>query len=477
MPAAVLGGTAPRAPTRTAARTSWPIVFVLGYCGALVSITQTFALPVLPDLIDEFGVSVGDVSWVATSALLASAVANPVLGRLGDMFGKRRMMLVSLLALLAGSVLCALSTSLPPLVVGRAFQGVGIGVIPLGISIARDELPAERVSGGIALVSATMGIGGGLGLPLAGLVLHVFDWPVLFWMAAVLTVGGIAVAALVVPESPVRSPGHFDLLGAAWLSAVLIALLLPISKAPTWGWTSPVALALFAAAAVGGLAWARYERRPERPLVDVAVMRRRPVMLVNLAALLMGFAMFGNFYATLSQLQLTDAVPHGFGASVVEAGLVLLPGAVVMMAMSPISARISDSRGPWLSLLIGALVVGGGFVVRTALIDSLVSIAVGVAIVNCGIGIAYGAMPAVVMANVPESDTASANAANSLMRSVGASICTATTAAILGSMTLLIEGGDVASVGAFRLAYVLPGLAAFGAAALAWHLPHRGGLT
>jgi len=462
-----------RAPAEPAARTSWPIVFVLGYCGALVSVTQTIALPVLPELTDEFGVSVGDVSWVATSSLLASAVANPVLGRLGDMFGKRRIMLVSLVALLAGSVLAAMSSSLWPLVAGRALQGVGIGTIPLGISIARDELPAERVGGGIALVSATMGVGAGLGLPLAGIVLHLFDWQTLFWMSAVLTLGGLAVAALIIPESPVRSPGRFDVLGAVWLSGVLIALLLPISKAATWGLTGRVPLAMFAAAVIGGLAWVRYERRPARPLVDIAVMRQTPVMLVNGAGLLMGFAMFGNFYATLAQLQLTGAVGHGFGSSVVEAGLVMLPGAVAMMAMSPVSARISDNRGPWLSLLIGALIVGGGFVLRPLLVDSLVTIAVGVAIVNCGIGIAYGAMPAIVMANVPESDTASANAANSLARSVGASICAATTAAILGSMTILVGDEEVASLGAFQLAYVLSGLAALGAAALAWLLPHR----
>lgn len=460
------------------ARRAALLIAVLGYCGGLVSVMHTVALPLLPDLPDELGATVGDVSWVATSTLLAGAVANPVLGRLGDMYGKRRLLLVSLGALVLGSVVCAASSTLFGLVLGRTLQGLGIGVVPLGISIARDELPAYKVSGGIALVSATLGIGAGLGLPIAGVVLHFFDWHAIFWVSTALAVVGFALAVAFVPESPIRTPSRFDLIGALWLSGVLVAFLLPVSKAPTWGWVGGLPNTLFALAVVGGVAWFRYERRRPSPVVDVAVMRRRPVMLVNLAGLALGFAMFANFYLSISILQLPDAVDHGFGESILVAGLVLLPGALVMVATSPLSARVTDARGGRSSLLLGATVVGFAYLVRPFLLGSPVAIAVGVALVNAGVGIAYGALPAVVMANVPVSETGSANAVNALARAGGASIGSAAVAAALGSLTVVVGGDEFPSLGAYRLLLLLAAVASFAAAGLAYLLPRdRGGVA
>jgi MFS family permease len=268
------------------------VVAVLAFSGIVVSLMQTLLVPLIPALPRLLNASPSDTAWVVTATLLAGAVATPVMGRLGDMYGKRRMLLVSLAILVTGSVVCALSDSLTPMVVGRALQGLAAGVIALGISIMRDELPAERLSGATALMSASLGVGGALGLPAAALLAEQTDWHVLFWVSAAL--GAVAALLVVglVPESAVRSGGRFDVLGAIGLSAALLCLLLPISKGADWSWGSPLTIGLFGAAVVVLAAWGWWELRIRQPLVDLRTTARRQVLLTNAASAVFGFAMF-----------------------------------------------------------------------------------------------------------------------------------------------------------------------------------------
>jgi MFS family permease len=230
-------------------------------------------------------------------------------------------------------------------------------------------------------------------------------------------------------------------------------------------------LTLFALGIGGLFGWARYERRPEQPLVDVALMRQRPLIVINVAGVLLGFAMFSNMYISLVQLQTTDLVDYGFGASAVLAGLVLLPGALAMMFTSPISAWIIDNRGARAALVTGATVMGVSYVLRLAMLHEIWQIALGVLLVNAGVGIAYGAFPSAIMANVPPSETASANAIGTLTRAGGAALSAAVIGALLGSLTELIAGEEVVSLSAFQLAFVLSALASLVAAGVALWLP------
>jgi MFS family permease len=187
------------------------IVAVLAVAGIVVALTQTLAIPIVPDLPQLLHADAADTVWAVTATLLAAAVATPVVGRLDDMYGKRRMLLVSLGILLAGSLVCALSSSLVPFILGRALQGLAAGVIPLGISIMRDELPADKLGSSTALMSASLGIGGAIGLPVAAFVAENFDWHVLFWASAVLGAFAVALVLFLVPESSRRTGVHFDL--------------------------------------------------------------------------------------------------------------------------------------------------------------------------------------------------------------------------------------------------------------------------
>lgn len=437
------------------------VVAVLATGGIVVSLMQTLVIPLLPRLPGLLGASVGDTAWVITATLLASAVATPVVGRLGDMYGKRRMLLISLALLVAGSAVAALSDSLAPLVVARVVQGLAAGVIPLGISIMRDELPAERLGSATAVMSASLGVGGALGLPAAAFLVEQTDWHVMFWLAAALGVLVLILVLAFVPESAVRSGGHFDMVGAAGLSVVLLCLLLAISKGTDLG-GGRTAL-LLAVAAVVVVLWARWELRSPQPLVDLRTTFRPQVLLTNITSLVFAFAMFAMSLVLPQILQLPAATGYGLGQSLLTTGLVLVPSGLVMMAAAPVSARISAARGPKATLMLGALVVGTGYGAGIFLMSDVWQLVGVSAVIGAGIGLAYGAMPALIMAAVPASETAAANSFNTLMRAIGTSISSAVAGVVLAHLTLpfgfqLIMGlGAATALLACAVAAFIPG--------------------
>src|SRR5690349_4305771 len=322
------------------------VVAVLAFAGIVVSLMQTLVIPIVPELPRLLDAPASDTAWAVTATLLAAAVATPVTGRLGDMFGKRRMLLISGVMLIVGSVVCALADSLLPMIIGRALQGLASGVIPLGISIMRDELPAERLASATALMSASLGIGGALGLPAAALIADNFSWHVLFWTSAVLGAVAIALVTVFVPESKVRTGGRFDLVGAIGMAAGLVCLLLAISKGADWGWDSGTTIGLFLAAAVILPAWGFFELRTGQPLVDLRTTARRQVLVTNLASIAVGFAMFAMSLVIPQLLQLPTQTGFGLGKSLLTAGLVMAPSGLVMMAFAPVSAAVSKAKGP-----------------------------------------------------------------------------------------------------------------------------------
>jgi MFS family permease len=267
---AIVGATPKPVPT-------WAVITVLSLAGTTVSLQQTMVIPLLPGFQHLLQVSADDISWLVTATLLTAAVATPIVSRLADMYGKRLMMLVCIVLMTAGSLVAALSAgSFLALVVGRSLQGFAAALIPVGISIMRDELPKNKVGSAIALMSATLGIGGALGLPLGGILFDQFGWQSVFWLSAGVGVAiGVAVL-LVVSESEVKTRGRFDLLGAILLSIALTALLLVISKGGSWGWKSEQTILLLVVTAVVLAFWVPYSLKVSQPLVDL---RRRRAAL------------------------------------------------------------------------------------------------------------------------------------------------------------------------------------------------------
>ncbi|GHB84057.1 MFS transporter [Streptomyces umbrinus] len=449
------------------------VVAVLAFAGIVVSLMQTLVIPIVPELPKYLDASASNAAWAVTATLLAAAVATPVVGRLGDMFGKRRMLLVSIVLLVSGSVVAAFSDSLVPMIVGRVLQGLAAGVVPLGISVMRDVLPSERLAGSTAMMSASLGVGGALGLPSAAFIADNYDWHVLFWVSAVLGAVAFVLVLTIVPESKVRTGGRFDLVGSLGLSAALVSLLLAISKGADWGWGSGTTLGLFAVAAVALVAWGFYELRTSQPLVDLRTTARRQVLFTNLASIAFGFSMFAMSLVLPQLLQLPEQTGYGLGKSMMTVGLVLAPQGLVMMAMAPVSAAITKTKGPKITLMTGAVIVAAGYSLNILLMSEVWHLILVSCVIGAGVGFAYGAMPALIMGAVPASETAAANSLNTLMRSIGTSFASAVAGVVLAQMTTDFGSSALPSENGFKVVMAIGAGAALLALVLAAFLPRQ----
>lgn len=439
------------------------VVAIACFCGITVALTQTMIVPLIPLLPGLLHTSASNASWAVTITLLTAAVTMPISGRLGDMVGKRLMLLISLGFLVVGSMLCALSDNLVPVITGRALQGMAMGVIALGISIMRDELPADRVGPAVARVSATLGVGGAIGLPVAALIVEKANWHALFWIAAALGAIGIVAVLAVIPESPVRTPARFDFLGAVGLASALVMLLLAISKGGDWGWTDQLTIGLLAGSALVFVIWGFWELRTKAPLVDLRTSARPQVLFTNIASVAAGFAMYGMSLAPIQILLAPGATGYGLELTLIQAGLVLMPGGLMMYLFSGVGARITAARGPRASLTTGIAIIAVGYLVILLLRSEWWHIAVAGAITSAGVGVAYAAMPALIMGAVPLTETAAANGLNALMRSVGTSLSAAVVGTVLAHQTMDLGGHVLPSERGFTIA-ILISLAATGIA-------------
>ncbi|MFI5973237.1 MFS transporter [Streptomyces sp. NPDC051452] len=444
---------------------------VLASGGILMAVMQTVVVPLLPDLPRLTGASAATVSWMVTATLLAGAVLTPVLGRAGDMYGKRRVLVAALVLMTVGSVLCALSSDIRVLIAARALQGAAASVVPLSISILRDELPPQRRGSAVALMSSTVGIGAALGLPLAALVVQYADWHTMFWLTSALGALGVAATWWAVKESPVREPGRFDTLGSLGIAAGLVCLLLGVSQGGTWGWDSARVLGLFGAAVVVLTLWCLQQLHAERPLVDLRLVSRPRVGLSHVAALLTGFAFYANSLVTAQLVQAPKATGYGLGLSIVATGLCLLPGGVTMLLFSPLSARISAARGPRITLALGAAVIACGYAVRIADSRDLWMIILGATVVATGTTLAYSALPTLILRAVPAAQTASANGVNVLMRTIGQAVSSAAVAAVLVHHAGPLDGIPVPTLHGYLLAFAMAGAIALAACAAALSIP------
>lgn len=452
-----------------------PRLVVAALCsgGLIASFMQTLVIPLVPALPRLLDASPADASWVVTITLLVAAVMMPVTGRLGDLYGKRLVMLGCFATLVVGSMVVAAGSALVPAIIGRGLQGAAMGIIPLGITMMRDVLPPERVGSAMALMSATLGVGGAIGLPVSAIVAENASWQVLFWLSAVLGALCGLLVALVVPESDVRARGRFDVLGALGLAVGLVGLLLGVVQGGTWGWGSPLTVGAFTTSVVVLVLWGVLQLRVRDPLVDLRVSARRPVLFTNLASVVAGFAMFGTSLVFPQLLQAPPETGYGLGLSMLQAGLVMAPGGLMMMVMSPLSARLTAARGPRTTLMTGLAVIAAGYLATTFLTGSVPAVLLATVIISSGVGISYAAMPALIMGAVPRELSAAGNGLNSLMRSVGTSVSAAVTGVVLAGFTISVGGSVFPSAAGIQVALLISAGASLAGLAVTFLIPAR----
>jgi EmrB/QacA subfamily drug resistance transporter len=444
---------------------------VLAVSALSYALLQTMVAPALPAIQAELDTSTTAVTWVLTVYLLTASIATPVLGRLGDIFGKERMLVVVLCVFALGSLVAALSHSIEMLVAGRAIQGVGGAIFPLAFGIIRDEFPAERVATGIGLISATFGIGGGAGLVLSGLIVDHFSYEWIFWFGFVVVVLAIVATHLWVPESPVKAPARIDFVGAALLSAGLVCLLLALSEGGNWGWGSPEIVGLFAAAVAILAVWVWFEGRIPQPLVDIGLLRKRAVWTTNLTAFLTGWGMFGSFILIPQFVQTPESAGYGFGADVTGAGLFLLPSAVVMLVAGPLAGVLAGRVGSKVPLVIGTAATAVSFALLAIAHSEPWHLIAGVTLLGLGIGMSFASMANIIVESVPQAQTGEATGMNTIMRTIGGAFGGQIAAVIIAEN--VTAGSAFPSESGFTTAFVVGAIALTLALAAAAGIPGR----
>jgi EmrB/QacA subfamily drug resistance transporter len=430
-------------------RAHYQVTFaVLAVGVAAYALLQSLVTPVLTTVQGELHTTQSAATWVLTAYLLSASIFTPIMGRLGDIIGKERVFVATLVALAAGSVLAALASSITVMIVARVIQGIGGGVLPLAFGIIRDEFPKERVTGAVGAIASLSAVGAGLGIVLAGPIVNALDWHWLFWIPMILTAAAAIAAVVFIPESPVRTSGRISWAPALLLSAWLVALLVALSEAPDWGWGSGKVIGLLVAAVVLAAAWVYSEQHAATPLIDMKMMRLTAVWTNNLVALLIGVGMYATFAFLPEFVQTPSVAGYGFGASITQSGLMLLPSSITMFLVAMYAGRMAVKVGGKLLVVSGCAIGVGAMVILAFAHTDRWEIYLGTAIMGVGFGLAFSAMSGLIVAAVPAEQTGVASGMNANIRTIGGSIGSALMASIvtahIGASGMPTESGYTA---------------------------------
>jgi EmrB/QacA subfamily drug resistance transporter len=446
------------------------ILAVLSLGGISYALLQSLVVPALPQIQDSLHTSESAVGWVLTAYLLSASVATPIIGRLGDIYGKERLLMIVLLMLALGTLISAMASSLWLMLLGRVIQGAGGGIFPLAFSIIRDEFPNERVPGAIGLVSSLLGIGGGAGVVFAGVVTQNLSYHWLFWFPLGIILFTAFLTWRYIPESPVKAPAEINYRAAGLMTLGISGVLLAITETSTWGWGSPRTLGLLAIGAVVIAAWVREELRSREPLVDMRMMAIRGVWTTNVAAFLIGVGMYSSFVLLPELVQEPVRTGYGFGSSVTAAGLFLLPSTIAIVVIGQMAGTLERRIGSRGSLIGGALFALACFVLLVVDRSQQWEIYVAAGLLGIGIGLSFSAMANLIVQNVRQEQTGVATGMNAVTRTLGGAFGGQLAATLLAGN--LAAGGRPTSTG-FSLSFLMCLIALAAAFGFAVAVPRR----
>jgi EmrB/QacA subfamily drug resistance transporter len=429
---------------------------VLAVAACTFSLWQSLLVPALSDIQHELHTSAVAVSWLITGQLLSTSVFTPISGRLGDMFGKKRVLIIVLLIAAVGLLVAALGQSIELLILGRVLQGVGGGIFPLGFGIIRDEFPPDRVAHGIGLLSSLLGIGGTLGTVIAGPVIEAWNYHALFWIPLVVIVAAVVATWRLIPESPVRAPGRINWLATILMSIGLTSILVAISRAGDWGWGGTRTLVLIAFGAAVLVAWIWVELHSEVPLIDMRMMRIRGVWTTNLSAFMIGVGLYASQFLIPRYVQEPTSTGYGFGVSVVAAGLFLLPATIAQLCFGQLAGRLERRLGPRQPLLLGSMLCAVSFFLLAGLRGSAAEVCVATAIFGAGVALSFAALATLIVGFVRQDQTGVANGMNAVLRTTGGAVGAQLAATILTAHTV---SGDSPTASGYTVAFGMCGLA------------------
>lgn len=460
------GGDAPRTRWFLAPLLTGPVIYVLA---------QSLVIPSISSIARDLNISELDATWGLTSYLISGAVLTPIAGRLGDMFGNRRVLLWVLSLTAAGLLVNALWSGFVGLVVGRLLAGISLATMPLAYGVIRETSASRRVAPIVALLAASVALGTGAGQALAGLVVDHLGTAWLYWLPFILTVPTLIGAALWVPESPARHGGTVDWAGAAALGTGLLAVLIAVSESTVWGWGSWRTVALLVAGGVLLAAWVRIALATAVPLIDVRLLSLPAVWWPNLTAALFGFGMFGAFTLVPAFAEVPKATGIGFGFTITEAGLLVLPATVTMGLGGPLAGRLEYRFGAKQPLLVGSVVGAIGFAMLAIAHSSPGPMYAGFALLGLGMGVGYAILPHMIVLAVPHEHTAAATAMNTIARNLGGALGVQVCATVVAAH--VSPGAPFGTTSGYDAAFWVFALAGIAATVCSFCIPYRRAAT
>lgn len=412
-------------------RQGWLVIATLAAAALTSSLQFTLMVPILPEIPEALDVQPDNAAWVIIITLLTSTVSTAIISRMADLYGRKRLLLIALGLLCLGSLIAAIGMTYVTVLIGRALQGLASGVVPIGISLIHSHVPRAQAHMGVAILSGTIGFGSALGLPLSGVLMTSTGMAGIFWCSAIASGLFVIAVWLIVPEAAERLERLLDVPSTLLLMVWLSALTLLISKSASWGYGSAPTLAMLATTLVGGTIWVLVSLRTPHAIIDLRLALSPQMSRINLASFLATFGMFANHLLTIQEARAPTQNPIGLGFPVTQAGLVLLPFALTMMAFTPLTGYVIQRFGPHRSLSIGALTMTIGFIYRVFFHGSLGEVLLATIVIGVGVAFAFASMPALVTEASPPSEHASANGVNAVIRSLSGAIASAGYAFVL----------------------------------------------
>ena len=403
---------------------------VLMFLALESTMVASLGTPLLPTIQAVDHVSLVASQWALTITLLVGAVTTPVLGRLGDGRLRRQTTIGAVVVMLLGCVLSALPMGFLAFLVGRAAQGVGLGLVPLVTAVARDNLPAGRSRSTIVLIGITTAAGIGVGYPLVGLFAQDLGLYAPFWFVAALSAVALSGAVVVLPASPKR-PTRVDVPGAALLGVGVGGLLLVLAEGPSWEWALIPTLS-GAAASVALLAvWVVVELRVSHPLIDLRLLRHRPVLAANVSAFLVAAGFYPLLSLVVRFVQTPPGAGYGFAAPVAIAGLMLTPFSFASFAASKIAAKAARRTSAELVIAASCIALMGSWVLFLVARSTYGELVLAMALDGFGVGGVYAVNPLQITSGVPAAETGSAISFYQLVRTTAYSVASALSATVL----------------------------------------------
>ncbi|WP_337110430.1 MFS transporter [Prescottella equi] len=397
-----------------------------------------------------FGTDIAKISWIVTAYSLVAAASVGICGRLGDQFGRRKILVVVLLLATAGSLVSALAPNVEVVIAGRGIQGIAACILPLTFGIARQALPEAKVPLAITLLGLTATAAGAGGILLAGVIIDHFTWPVMFYACAVLSVIACLFTPVMIPQDPPKAMagGKVDYLGVVLFAVGIWAGLYAITKASDWGFTSSQTL-LYAGVGVVVLAiWAKWELRVSDPVIQLRRFRNPKFSLTMVATGLSGLALLGMagvfnkaVMRTPEHVPLPDGttidLPVGLGFTATQAGIPSVLGALVGFAISPMIARlcrtIGSARTVMIAFVIGIVAYLGFLFTYSSAVAFVINMVVLVAL---ALGFALAGLPMLIVECVPQTETSAATGMQLVVRTAFTGVGTAAIGVILALSTV-----------------------------------------